>query len=125
MAMKLRQLALMLLVGTLAACSGPKSPSAAEIEAQLNIIVKKYNPEASARVSDIGFTTQSKHLVQLTFICTKCQLENAAGEKSIAETSTGKADVTLDQDTHKWSMWPISIRADDGRFAVLSDKPIF
>ena len=55
----------------------------------------------------------AKDAVHLLFTCSKCQLENKAGEKSIVETSTGEAYVAIYATSHKWNLHDIRIWNDD------------
>jgi hypothetical protein len=110
--MKLTLVFMMALCGACVGCSSPKAPSGEQIQAALDKAVKKNNPEATAKLTDIKMD-RGKY-VDVKFACTNCVLEDRAGVKKTVSSANGTAEVLLDPQDGKWKLQGGLVISEDG-----------
>jgi len=117
--MRLAMVLCVALCAILVGCGSPKSPSADQIMAELDGAVKKENPQASAKLTDIAMEPGGK-AVKVKFTCTNCMLESRQDVKEIVPSAEGDADVWLDPQDGNWKFQQILIKSKDGAMTMLS-----
>lgn len=111
--MKLPSTILLALCVAFVGCSNPTAPSSDQIQAALDNEVKKGNPSATAKLTDIE-TEKDGKTTKFKFACMNCMLEDGTRTKETVPSATGKVAVWLDPQDGKWKFNNVIVDNEDG-----------
>ena len=117
--MKLTLILLVLLCGVFVGCGSPKAPSGEQIQTALGSAVKKENPDATAKLTNIEMGKDGK-AVNFKFACTNCVLEDATRVKKTVPSANGEGVAWLDPQDGKWKIQQATVDNEDGTKHTIS-----
>ncbi len=116
--MKLSIIVVFALCIALAGCTA-KAPSADQIMSALETRIKKDNPGATAKLTDIEMVENGR-TTKFKFDCLNCKLTASSGSKEVIPSAKGEGSVWLDPQDKKWKFYDASIENEDGSKDFLS-----
>lgn len=115
---------LLMVCAAVSACI-PAGPSGEQIQAALDKEVKKGNPDATAKLTDIEMEKNGK-TTKFKFDCTNCLLEDGSRTKKIVPIAKGSGAVWFSPVDKRWEFDGVLIDNEDGTKETLSfDDHVF